>query len=365
MEDKLNALRTEEQAAAGQRHIATRVLAVGGTVSLSVLVALFVFERAFLAKRSGPLPASFELSLAKRLAIDPQLIRYHRSAQVKLPLQQPRALATGLNDRIYVAGDRSVHIFSAAGGQEDVIALQDEPHCLAVGGADHREPGRLYVGTAGGVEIFDAGHVALASWQIPRDQAVLTSIAVGRHDVFVADAGNRVVWRFTSDGEVLGEIGKTDPARQIPGFVISSAHFDIAIGAEGLLHIVNPGLLQIAAFTFDGDFGGAWGRPSASVSGFFGCCNPVHIALRADGKFVTSEKGIPRIKIYGPRGDFQAVVAGPQQLDRNEASLADPRSAHADTVFDIAVDSHGRVLALDSKNKTVFIFVADDDKAAS
>ncbi len=355
----------DEEASAGQRHIVTRVLAVGGAVAFFVLVGLVMFNRASLARRGGAVPASFELSLAKRLAIDPQLIRYHRNAQIQLPMEKPRALATGLNDRIYVAGDRSVHVFTAAGDHEETIALRDEPSCLAVGGADHREPGRLYVGTAGSVEVFDAAHVAVTSWKIPSDQAVLTSIAVGRRDVFAADAGNRVVWRFTPDGEVRGEIGKRDPARQIPGFVIPSAHFDIAIGSEGLLHVVNPGKLQVAAFTFDGDFGGAWGHASGSVSGFFGCSNPVHIALLPDGRFVTSEKGIPRIKIYSPRGDFQAVVAGPQQLDMCEASILDPRSNHTETVFDIAVDSRGRVLALDPKNKTIGIFVANEDGAAT
>lgn len=360
MSDGLKTPRTEEQAAVGQRQFALRALFACGIVVVFGLVSYVVLNRSFLAKRSEQLPARFDLGLAKQLSIDPELIRYHQVTQIQLTQEKPRAIATGLEDRIYVAGDQSVHIFTAAGDRHGVIELQDEPSCLAIGGSDHSDPGRLYVGTAGGIEIFDSGRGRLASWQIPSDQALPTAIAVSDNDVFVADAANRVVWRFTAGGELLGEIGKTDPARKVPGFVISSAHFDIAIGAEGIIHIVNPGTLQIAAFTFDGDFGGAWGHASSSISGFFGCCNPVHIAMFADGRFVTSEKGIPRIKVYSNTGAFQAVVAGPEQLGMNEASIADPRSAHAETVFDIAVDSHGRVLALDSRIKTVHVFVADN-----
>ncbi len=38
----------------------------------------------------------------------------------------------------------------------------------------------------------------------------------------------------------------------------------------------------------------SWGRAGSSVADFFGCCNPSHIARFADGRFVTSERGIPR-----------------------------------------------------------------------
>jgi len=35
-----------------------------------------------------------------------------------------------------------------------------------------------------------------------------------------------------------------------------------------------------------------WGKRSG-IADFFGCCNPAHLALLPDGRFVTSGKGIP------------------------------------------------------------------------
>ena len=34
------------------------------------------------------------------------------------------------------------------------------------------------------------------------------------------------------------------------------------------------------------------------MADFFGCCNPAQLAVLPDGRFVTAEKGIPRVKIY-------------------------------------------------------------------
>ena len=78
---------------------------------------------------------------------------------------------------------------------------------------------------------------------------------------------------------------------------------------------------------------------------------------------MTSEKGIPRIKVYGPRGEFLAVVAGPQQLGMDEGSVGDPRSTRDEAIFDIAVDDVGRVLVLDPRNNTIRVFVAKSDEA--
>ena len=55
-----------------------------------------------------------------------------------------------------------------------------------------------------------------------------------------------------------------------------------------------------------------------------------------DGRFVTAEKGIPRIKVYSPRGEFECVVAGPKQMKAVAA--------------DLAADRRGRILALDPSN---------------
>ena len=93
------------------------------------------------------------------------------------------------------------------------------------------------------------------------------------------------------------------------------------------------------------------------IAGFCGCCNPVYFTRRPDGKFVTSEKGLNRIKIYDPKGRFEGVVAGPDQLVK-DLDLAKKACADCQVGFgfDVACDSSGQVFALDPATKTVRVF---------
>ena len=80
------------------------------------------------------------------------------------------------------------------------------------------------------------------------------------------------------------------------------------------------------------------------IEGFCGCCNPSHIAITEGGKFITSEKGIPRVKIYNRLGNLESVVAGPAQfMDGTEG-------------LDIALGSNGAIYILDPMKKAVRIF---------
>jgi hypothetical protein len=68
------------------------------------------------------------------------------------------------------------------------------------------------------------------------------------------------------------------------------------------------------------------------------------MAVMSDGKFVTSEKGIERVKLYGPDGAFECVVAPPSAFDAGTIGL------------DLAVDRGGRVFVLDPARKQVRVF---------
>jgi hypothetical protein len=82
-----------------------------------------------------------------------------------------------------------------------------------------------------------------------------------------------------------------------------------------------------------------------AVDGFCGCCNPSHFAFLSDGSFVTSEKGIERVKVYSPRGVFQYIVAPPDAFIEGTRGL------------DLAVDSKDRIIVLDPEKKLIRIFV--------
>lgn len=279
--------------------------------------------------------------------IDPSLIHYHQSGEIHIALKQAHALAVGADGRIFVGGDRAIHVFDSKGSKTAEIKLDYEPRCLAVANAEHKYPGRIYVGTADRVAVFDADGKHLESWDKLDEKALPTSIAVAENDVFLADAGNRIVWHYDADGKLVNRIGAPDRARKIPGFIITSEYFDLGLGRDGLLYVVNPRALRLEAYTFQGDLEYFWGKGSPSIDGFFGCCNPAHFAVLSDGRFVTVEKGLPRIKIYTAQGKFECVVAGPEQFPS--------------TAADLAVDGRDRILVLDSDKDRIVIFELKKD----
>ena len=169
--------------------------------------------------------------------------------------------------------------------------------------------------------------------------------------MFVADAGNRIVLRFDRAGNLVKRIGQKDPSKGVPGFIVPSPYFDLAVGPDGLLWVANTGRHHLEAYTFEGDYETGWGEAAVGLRGFCGCCNPAHFALLPDGRFITSEKGLARVKIHSAKGEFEGVVAGPEAFPKH---LDNPTGAQAG--IDVAVDSQGRVILADSLSNEVRIF---------
>jgi hypothetical protein len=85
------------------------------------------------------------------------------------------------------------------------------------------------------------------------------------------------------------------------------------------------------------------------IDGFCGCCNPSHFTIMADGSFITSEKGIARVKIYNRIGEMTSVVAAPENFNEGTVGL------------DLAVDSQQHIYVLDRKRNQVRIFIRKDN----
>ena len=332
-------------------------------VGLVILAGYAVWQLDPWAEQGARVPNSFQLDLDRQFAVDPDLIHYSLASEFALPLKDLRGIASGPEDRIYVAGDQAVQVFRSDGQIEATIPLSGVPSCLAVAHGGHPEPGQIYVAVGGQISVIDTAGAVVRQWTVPGKAPVLTALAVAPQDLFAADAAGRVVWHFTLDGQLVGAIGKPDPDRQQPPFIVPSPYFDLVLGADGLLHIVNPGMRQVMTYSYAGDFGDAWGSAGSQLKDFFGCCNPAHLAVLPDGRFVTSEKGIPRIKVYSAQGQFESVVAGPEQLAIHNLQVVDPREDADKRVFDVAVDGQGRVLVLDPQNHSVRIYVSRAEEA--
>ncbi|MBN2588936.1 MAG: hypothetical protein JXA96_03665 [Sedimentisphaerales bacterium] len=333
-----------------------------GIVCIVGIISVFRFDAT--GKKGSGLGSDFEYNIEELSKIDPNLINYKESVSpITTGFSVTHAVAVDETGAIYVAGDKAIRNFDDKGKKLDEIELNSEPRCLAI---ENEKNGKaIYIGMKDHVEIYRDGKLS-KTWQNLGDKSVLSSIAVSDEDVFIADAGNRIVIRFDKEGNIVNKIGEKDESRNISGFVIPSPYFDLAIARDGLLRVVNPGIQKIEAYTFAGDLEFSWGEYSNKVEGFCGCCNPVNIAILYgddpsgdEDSFITSEKGLTRIKAYNNEGKFVSVVAGPEQLiEGGKVEVCDnPEECHLGG-FDVAVDSSGRVIVLDTIKNIVRIFSA-------
>ncbi len=283
---------------------------------------------------------------------DPQWLRYDPDGRFPTPRPQAKRISIGPGGRFYIAAQDKVCVVDLAGTLEATLSLNDVARCAIAG-----EDGLVYAATRNRVVVFEAGGREKLSWEVPGPKAWVSALALVGDSVLAADSGNRVIWRFDLSGKVLGRIGEKDQEREIPGFVVPSPYLDVEPGKDGLLRVNNPGRHRVELYTLEGDLELFWGKASAGVGGFCGCCNPIAVAALPDGRCITCEKGLPRVKIFALDGAFEGVVAGPESFPQN-ARIGSGRNPVDGTLggLDATVDARGRVYVLDLVASEVQIF---------
>ncbi len=263
---------------------------------------------------------------------------WHEIQSIPLDLNKLSALCLNDQEDLYIAAENHIIRLDSTGKEKSRISISGTVTCLATDLLN-----RLHVGMKDHVDIYKDDE-KISEWESLGENAYITSIAVSENRIYLADAGNRIVWKFNQHGRLLGRIGDPDPSREIEGFIIPSPYFDVAIDAENFLWVANTGRHRLEQYDDAGNLLRFWGEYSMQMSGFCGCCNPSHFVILQDGSFVTSEKGIPRIKVYSTAGELTAVVASPDQFLQGTVGL------------DLTVDKQGRVYLLDPKQKMIRIF---------
>lgn len=257
--------------------------------------------------------------------IDPALIRYRMVKTISVPLKEARGIAVGPDGSLYVAGEA---IYRYMQGKPQRLTLQPiSATCLTVG-----DDGTLLLGETDHVTIVQQDG-SLRKWPTPGRNAYITSLAVAGNDVWVADAGRRVVYHYNRQGALLGKIGEKH-------LVAPSPHLDVAAGTDGLLWVANPGKHCLEAYR-NGKMISSWGKVGMDVVGFSGCCNPADFAMLPDGRFVTADKGTGLVRVFRRNGSLDAVVA------------EFPPGSEA---LDVAVDRQGKVSVLDREHGVVKVF---------
>ncbi len=297
-----------------------------------------------LARAAGsPDVNPFAYDVGKFETTDPKLIAYRELARFPSPRPSPRRLALAADGSLLVAADKAVVRVDRSGAVLGEIALETPVRCVAAA-AD----GLIYAGLRDHLEVFDAKGQRKASWPAPGPKSWLSGIAVNEAEVFVADAGSRVVLRYDRAGKLAGRIGERNADRNVPGFILPSPFLDVELHRDGLLRINNPGRHRVEAYTRDGEFELAWGKPTAGIDGFCGCCNPINLAVLPDGRLITCEKGLPRVKVYNLQGEFESVVAGPESFKENaRVGAGETTGDGVKAGLDAVADAQGRIYILD------------------
>lgn len=325
------------------------VAAIAGFLLVTLVVGAAMWQltkpgRVSRALNSPPTAASadnpYAYAVDSLADVDSSRIGYREVRQVALGMHKPQAISAAPGGGYYATDGVHIERLDSAGKRTATTKIEGEPvTCLTI---DDR--GQLLGAGGKTVRVYADTLVQGRHWQVGSARTIIASLAAGDGYVFVADAGMKVVWRLDTAGRVEGKIGLKDTARGVPGLVVPSPYMDVALGRGGSVWVVNPGRHQLESYRPNGDPLSSWGETGARVEGFSGCCGPTQMALLSDGSFVTAEKGIVRVKVYDPAGQFVAVVAPHAAFNPKERNL------------DLAVDAQGRILVLDSHAKQIRIF---------
>jgi len=324
---------------------------VGSIIALAIVGALVgVLVPDLLGKKGTSVNQSSSDELASLLITDPELILYKEiEPRIETGFQQSRVIAVDSQDRMYVTGDQSIHMYDSTGKRlPSTIDVKHDISALSIA-----KDGKLYVGVTDHIEVFDSNGQLLNQWKSLGSKSIVSSIAVHEDDVFVADAGSRTIHHFKTDGTKQKSFGE---------FVLPSFYFDVAIADDQRLKVAHTGKHRLETYDFDGNLLSWWGDFSMKeIEKFCGCCNPVNFALLPNNEgFITCEKGITRVKQYSSDGEFLGVVAGPEQFTKHDLQCDRPDACFNPIGLDVAIDSKGRVLVLDATTKEVRIFVKND-----
>jgi sugar lactone lactonase YvrE len=285
--------------------------------------------------KSNPNP--FEYNVDEFKNVDSTLIHFKETKNFKIGFTEPAAITIEA-DKLYVTGDNKLQVIDITGKLLAEIVLSGIPKTLEV------TTENIYVAVNNQILVYNHNGTLLKEWKPVGENAVITAISAIENIVYVADAGKRKVYKYSTEGNLLLEFdGKADEG-VLHGFIIPSGFFDLDINPDGDLWVVNPGMHALENYTAEGQLREHWNNTSMMTEGFSGCCNPAHFTFLPDGRFVTSEKGLVRIKTYKPSGEFEGVVAAPVKFkDEGRAP-------------DIATDSNGNIYALDFDKKMIRVF---------
>ena len=253
------------------------------------------------------------------------------------------SIALGPENLIYLGGTFGIKVLNPA---QEIIkewTTPEEVHAVAVDST-----GNIYAAYTHQVEKFSRDGISLLVWRNRGDEefAYLTGIAIEGEDLFLADAGERMIYRFNLNGQFQNEIAGKMQDADGDGFQVPSPYFD-CYALNQVLYVTDPGRLRVERYDYDGNLLDWWGKSGTKEDEFPGCCNPTHIAVFTDGRVVVSQKGDPCVKVYDSEGRL---------LKKYGEGIFDASTRG----IDLAVGEDGNIYAVDSTAHCMRVFKADN-----
>jgi len=212
--------------------------------------------------------------------------------------------------------------------------------------------GSVYVVDAGNnrIQKFTSDGVFIRKWGT-RNGAIFygegdgefsgpTAVAVASDGhVYVADAGNNRVQKFTSDGVFVKKWGMED------FYGLAQVH-DIAVASDGSVYVAEPANNQIKKFTSDGVFVTRWGTLGTDDGQL---SYPSDVAVASDGSVYVADADNRRIQKFTPDGVF-VTKWGTQGTGDGEFSQI---------MGGVAVAFDGHVYVADAGNERIQEFTSE------
>lgn len=258
-------------------------------------------------------------------------------------LDKPLGVAFDSRDNLYAAGAAGVRIFNPGGQAQRALKTAAPAVCVTVDAE-----GFVYAAGRTRVEKFDPAGSLVKAWseegRKPGQLSFVTGIAANESSVYLTDSGSRRIHRFAADGDYVDQI--TGPSEdEDQKFIIPSAYFDCKLGPRGILYVGHTGMHRVERYDATLKLVGFWGKFGNGREDFCGCCNPTNLALLADGPagkgcVATTEKGVPRLKVYDAAGKLLACL-DEKEFPGNTAGMA------------LAADAKGRIALLEPVSKMI------------
>ncbi|KAA3632467.1 MAG: hypothetical protein DWQ02_14725 [Bacteroidetes bacterium] len=327
---------------------------IGFSVVLVLLAVILIARDLFQETPSYTVTCSPDDEERAMKMIDPALIGYQQINVIETGLKDLTGVSVDENQQVFVCGKNQVTVFSSSGKKIMEFAIDSTANCIKV--TDQH----VYLAFGPQISQYSLNGTQISKWEAFNSNGYITSIAADNDFIYGADAISKRVLKYTINGEFVQEFGKKDPQKKSPGFIIPSLYFDIATGGFNDLWVVNPGYVRLENYSNDGKLRTSWGEPSFENFGFSGCCNPVHMALLPDGSFVTYEKGVDKVKLFSPAGQFQSFVAAAGSF-KGESDFQ--LGHNKNLVKDMATDKTGLIYILDAYDR-VCILKRTDSKSS-